>query len=63
MVVKDLGITVNLHLPRICEILLCTCSYVDWDSVVDVAAHYGLDDPAFEPMGEKAILSSSNSRL
>jgi len=61
MRVKDLGITMNLHLLKICEILLRTCSDVGWDSVFCVAARYGLDGPAFEPVGEQGILSSSNS--
>jgi len=62
MVVKDLEIIMSLHLLKICEILLRTSSDVGWDSAVGVATRYGLDGPAFEPVGEQAILSSSNFR-
>jgi len=59
--VKDLEIIMSLHLLKICEILLRTCSDVGWDSAVGLATRYGLDGQAFEPVGEQAILSSSKS--
>jgi hypothetical protein len=61
MVVKDLEIILSLHLLKICEILLRTCSDVGWDSAVGVATRYGRDGPAFEPVGGQAILSTSDS--